>query len=291
MLSMTGFGRAQGELDGLTVRVEARSVNNRYLKLSVRLPEVWQSQQFQLEKAAKLALSRGTVTITVHRRGMLKEEAACRVNAEVAAEYRRQLAELDARPEEIPLSLLVTLPGVLVPNVDDEQSEDRIGRLLLELTGQAVDELVGMRRTEGEHIAAVLVEIVEVVERLLQEVCAGLPGMLDTYRERLTQRMKDLLSGSGVSADPDMLVREVAVFAERSDVTEEIARLESHLAQFRESLSRDEPMGRQLEFLVQEMFREANTMASKAGGVEVTRLVLELKGQVDRLKEQVLNVE
>ena len=289
---MTGFGRAQGEMDGLTVRVEARSVNNRYLKLSVRLPEGWQSQQFQLEKAAKSALSRGTVTITVHRRGTLKEEAACRVNAEVAADYRRQLAELDARPEEIPLSLLVTLPGVLVSSVDDEQdTEDQVGRFLLEVTGQAVDELVRMRRTEGEHITAVLVEIVEVVERLLQEVRAGLPVMLDTYRERLTQRMKDLLSGSGVSVDPDVLVREVAVFAERSDVAEEIARLESHLGQFKENLSRDEPMGRQLEFLVQEMFREANTMASKAGGVEVTRLVLELKGHVDRLKEQVLNVE
>lgn len=278
-------------MDGLTVRVEARSVNNRYLKLNVRLPEVWQSQQFQLEKTAKSALNRGTVTITVHRRGMLKEETACRVNAEVAADYRRQLAELDARSEEIPLSLLVTLPGVLTPNVDDEQSEDRIGRFLLELTGQAVDELVRMRGTEGEHIAAVLMEIVEIVERLLGEVRAGLPVMLDTYRERLTQRMEDLLSGSGVSADPDVLVREVAVFAERSDVAEEIARLESHLGQFRENLSRDEPMGRQLEFLVQEMFREANTMASKAGGVEVTRLVLELKGHVDRLKEQVLNVE
>ena len=106
MLSMTGFGRAQGELDGLTVRVEARSVNNRYFKLSVRLPEGWQSQQFQLEKVAKSALSRGTVTITVYRRGMLKEEAACRMNAEVVGEYRRQLAELGAQPEEIPLSLL-----------------------------------------------------------------------------------------------------------------------------------------------------------------------------------------
>lgn len=291
MRSMTGFGHAQAELDGLTVRVDARSVNNRFLKLNIRLPDDLQGRQVQLESVVRASLSRGTVSVAVRRRGVLTQEAACQVNPEVAQGYRRQLAVLASEGEAIPLSLLVNLPGVLVQAGGDEQSEDRIGQLLVDLTEQAIQELVVMRKAEGQHIAASLGEVLDAVADLIVRVEAGLPAMLETYRQRLTQRMNDLLADSGLTVEPEAVVREVALFAERSDITEEIARLRSHLEQFKGALGRDDPVGRQLEFLVQEMFREANTMGSKVGGVEIARDVLELKGQVDRLKEQVLNVE
>jgi len=162
---------------------------------------------------------------------------------------------------------------------------------LVELTAKAVDELARMRHAEGEHLVAALEEALKTIEGLLSEISAGLPEMRRSYRDRLTQRMNELLSDAGVSAASDDIAREAALFAERSDIAEELARVASHVEQFRGLMKRDEPTGRQLEFLVQEMFREANTMASKAGGVHVSRPILELKGQVDRLKEQVLNAE
>ena len=275
----------------MTVRVDVRSVNNRFLKLTVKLPEAWQGHQLRVENVAKASLGRGTVTIAVRRRGVMKEEAACELNTEVVAEYRRRLEVLAAPGEEIPLSLLVMLPGVLVPGGEREETEDRVGVLLVELTEKAVNELVGMRKMEGAHLAGELEEVLVAIEGLLGRIQGGLPEMLDTYRERLTGRMKELLSGTGVSVDEQDIVREVAFFAERSDITEELARLRSHVKQFRQIGPRDDSVGRQLEFLVQEMFRETNTMGSKIAGIEVGNLVLELRGHVDRLKEQVLNIE
>ncbi len=288
---MTGFGRAQGELDGLTIRVDVRSVNNRFLKLTVKLPEVWQGHQLRLEGVAKDALSRGTVTVSVRRRGVLKEEAACSIHEEIAAEYRRRLSALAAPGEEIPVSLLVTLPGVLVPAGESEQTEDRVTQLLVELTQKAVADLVEMRRVEGAHLAEALGEVLVTVEGLVGRIEAGMPEMVKTYRERLSARMVELLAGTGVTVSEQDMVREVALFAERSDIAEEIARLRSHVKQFRQIFGRDDSVGRQLEFLVQEMFRETNTMGSKVGGIEMAGLVLELRGHVDRLKEQVLNIE
>lgn len=291
MRSMTGFGRSQRELDGLTVRADIRSVNNKFLKLTVKLPEAWQGHQLRVETVAKAVLTRGTVTIAVRRRGMLKEEAACSVNAEVAAEYRRRLKAVAAPGEEVPLSLLVTLPGVMAANGESEETEDRVGSVLVDLVEKAMSELVVMRKAEGMHLAGELEEVLVAMEALLGCIEAGLPKMLGTYRERMVARINELLTGTGVSVAEKDVVREVAFFAERSDITEEIARLRSHVKQFRQIIPRDDAVGRQLEFLVQEMFRETNTMGSKIGGVEVGHLVLELRGHVDRLKEQVLNIE
>ena len=290
MRSMTGYGRVQGEQDGMTVSVEIRSVNQRFLKLAVTLPEDWQVHQARVENAAKTQLSRGVVTVKVRRQGIMKQ-GLFRIDTDVLNDYRGQLQQFASPGETVPLSVLVTLPGVVVPVSEDREGEERIGELLEGLTTEAVVELVGMRRKEGDHLAGVLNQSLDRVEELLKQIRSGVPEMVQAYRDRLTERLKELLADSEVTLNPGDVARELAFFAERSDIAEELDRLASHVKQFRALVETDAAVGRQLEFLVQEMFREANTMSSKAGGIELGRMMLELKGEVDRLKEQVMNVE
>ena len=290
--SMTGFGRAQGQVSGVEYAVEIRSANNRYLKITTKLPDVLLPVEADIEMLVRSRISRGTVMLTVHMTPS-GDRAACKVNTAAVASYLDQLKalEVDANPTlRIDLASLLQLPGVCQePDQQDQCDQTRQG--LIELIARAIDGLIGMRQCEGRGIQEDLLKNCDVVTKTVAKVAARSPEAVKDYQRRLAARVEELTRGADVSVDQQALATEVAIFAERSDIAEETARLSMHVAQFRENVSRDEPTGRRLDFIAQEMLREANTIASKCNDTETAREVVEIKTAIDRIKEQVQNVE
>ena len=287
--SMTGFGTASRRDDGMSCLVEIRSVNNRYLKPHVRLPDQLQGLEADIDAALSRRLTRGSVTVTV-KYSDTSATAAASINTEALAAYIEQLRSIDASP--VDPSNLHSLPGIVVSDTGIDLME-RIGSVVMELVAEACDGVLAMRTREGAAVQEDIEQHLNRIEEHLGNVETRAPHIVEEYQKRLHQRMSALLSDVGKSVRDDDLLREVAVFAERADIAEEIARLKGHLQQFRDLLgdADGEPMGRTLDFLSQEMLREANTIASKCLDGEVSRRVVEIKGSIDRVKEQVQNVE
>jgi len=289
---MTGFGSARGDAEGIAYDVEIRAVNHRYFKSVIKLPEVWSSAESDIEKGVRRQIARGAVSVTVRMR-LTDERAACGVNAAALRRYLDQLreVEVEANPTlRIDLGSLLQLPGVCEPPSIEEGCE-KTRQLLMDLIDEALTSLVAMREREGEALIADLLSHCDSIEAGLAVVEARAPGVVTDYQKRLRQRVADLTNAAEVDIDADALTREVAVFAERSDVAEEIARLSGHVEQFRTTVASSQAAGRKLDFIAQEMLREANTIGSKANDAEITRVVVEMKTAVDRIKEQVQNVE
>ena len=290
ILSMTGYGRAHLEGDGFALTVEIRSVNNRFLKVSTRMPEAWEQLAGAIEGVIKERVSRGSVTVTVRKAGSLAGTREFVVNREAVEEYRRQLASLEGG-RDLPLAVILGLPGVVGAADESDAELDEVWRRIAATVRQACDALGEMRRREGEHLRGALLTITGAIRGLTAEIRRRAPDMVARYRDRLAARVKELLRDGDVNVSDADLARELAIYAERSDIREEIDRMESHLKQFETLMDSDKPAGRQLEFLVQEMFREMNTMGSKAADADLAQVVLDAKAEVDRLKEQVMNVE
>jgi len=289
---MTGFGSAAGQVEGAQYTVEARSVNNRYLRPIVKVPEGLSQAETDIEKLIRGRVNRGTVTLTV-RVNLPDDQAVCRVNTTALSEYLNQLGPLDVEGNpmlRIDLGSMLALPGVCEPPpLDELLGATKDG--LMKLVAEALDLLVDMRLEEGRGLEVDLLAHCDVVEERLAAVAEAAPQVVLDYQERLAQRVAELTQAGNVNIDEELLAREVAVFAERCDVAEEIARLSGHVEQFRQTLSLPEPMGRKLDFIAQEMLREANTIASKANSGDIVRFVVEIKTAIDRIKEQVQNVE
>jgi uncharacterized protein (TIGR00255 family) len=299
---MTGFGRAvheepAGSASPTTRRfeVEVRTVNHRTLKVVTRLPERLQTLTTDVESLAKERLARGTVYVTVDLRSA-EPAYAYRLNRAVLLRY---VADLEAARRDCdlagiaPLALerVALLPGAIesAPAVEDDPAALR-GRLL-EVCGRAIDALDEMRRVEGEALAADIKTRRSAIEVFLANVKTRIPSSLMEYRARLTERIQMLLKGTGTAPAEADLLREVAHFADRTDISEEAARLESHLKQLDAALGEAGPVGRKLDFLAQEMLREANTMGAKTQDSALVKDVLAIKLEVDKIREQVQNVE
>ena len=290
--SMTGFGSTQGRVEGVEYAVDARSVNNRYLKSSIKLPEMLASAEADIEKLIRERVSRGTVTLSVRMR-LPQEQAAHNVNMAALTKYINQLRQLEveANPTlRIDLSGLLMLPGVCEPP-ELEGLLEKTHEGLMALACQALDQLMDMRHREGAALKADLVGQIEVIERSLMLVAARSPEVVKDYHQRLAARVAELTNAGRIDIDSDSLAREVAIFAERCDIAEEIARLTGHMKHFRQAMASPEPAGRKLDFIAQEMLREANTIGSKANDADIARAVVEMKTAVDRIKEQVQNAE
>ncbi|MBU0618463.1 MAG: YicC family protein [Planctomycetes bacterium] len=288
---MTGFGEALLEEDGQAYHLEIRGVNNRYFKSAIRLPEDFAYLETQLEQLLRRRLIRGSIALRLYVRD-LSASAAQDVNVAAIEHYVTQLKSvLPAEPNfTIDLATLAALPGVCQPHEMTEQQREHGEELIARLAETAIDKLLEMRAAEGQTLAEDLKRHCDSILERLEAIRAHAPGMVERYRERLTARIEELIAGSNVRLAEEDLLREVSVYAERSDVNEELSRLGSHLAQFKEAITGSEPAGRKLDFITQEMLREANTIGAKAGDAEVARHVVEIKGAVDRLKEQVQNV-
>ena len=292
--SMTGFGAAEARHDHWMVRVELRSVNHRDLQVSFRLPEAFHLRELELQRVVEAQVRRGHVRLVLSAQ-LDSGRTEVLVDTEHLRGYLlalKDLAGIEQTPVHVDLASLLRLPGALKDVTTDTSLREELWPVVKQVARDALAEMVGMRQTEGANLAGQLGQLCDDVESRLAGVegCSG--QLIAAYRDRLKERIEKLLAGTGVAVSEDSLAREVAFFAERSDVSEEVARLHSHLAQFREALDGDEEaVGRRMEFLGQEMLREANTMAAKMAACEQLATVMEIKGLVDRLREQVRNVE
>jgi len=291
--SMTGYGTAQYAENGVSYALEIRTVNNRYLKLAIRLPDHIQFVEPVVEKLLRQRVVRGTVTYTLRVRS--DAEAGGRsINLPVLQHYVDQMAHVHLPGQiaaTIDLGALAALPGVCdLPELDERAQSlhlDIIGKL----TSQALDALTSMRGDEGRALCDDLFRCCDAIRTQLEQVQARAPFVVDEYHARLKSRVSALMQAGGFDLAADGLMREVALFAERCDIGEELARLTSHLDQFVELCRRDEQIGRTLDFLTQELLREANTIASKSNDAAIARSIVEVKGMIDRLREQSQNVE
>ncbi len=289
--SMTGFGRAEATGGGVAVTVETRSVNNRYLQVKTRLPSRYLRYESQVEERVRKTLSRGTVDVFVRVKSLDRKDAPV-VDADLARSYVRSIRDLAGKAglaDDLDLRTLLGLPGVVTLEESDEIDEKEWRSVDKALAG-ALTELARSRRAEGERLAAVLAELLEQASRTVAAIASRAPKVPPAMKRKLTRRIGALV-GKEVALDAGVLEREVALLADRADVTEELHRLESHVAGFEKTLKRRQPIGRSLDFLVQEMGREANTIGSKNQDVTIGRHVIELKTVIEKLREQVQNLE
>jgi uncharacterized protein (TIGR00255 family) len=290
--SMTGYGSAHGLVEGVEFTVEVRGVNNRYLKPAIKMPECWSALETEIESALRRHVSRGTIALTV-RAKLPEEQAAHRVNATALSSYLQQIKamEVDANPTlRIDLGTLLSLPGVCEPPPMEELCE-RTKAGLLALVEKALGSLDVMRHREGATLGKELAAHCKGILKHAKAVKKRSPRVVEDYRDRLVDRVRELTGSGKVAVDPDSLAREIAMFAERADVAEELSRLQSHVEQFLSAAGSPQPAGRKLDFIAQEMLREANTVASKANDAEIAHAAVEMKTAIDRIKEQVQNVE
>ena len=290
--SMTGFGTSAGAVQGVEYDIEVRSVNNRYLKISMRTPESLQSLEGQIEQKIRDRLQRGSVNLAI-RMKVPDEESVYKVNSIALNSYLDQIRplEMDANPIlRLDIGSLLQLPGVCQPPRLEELAEKTTDGLLL-LVEKAMDKLIEMRTREGEAIIKDLETNASIIEQNLIAISERTGDVLKLYHEKLRSRVEELLSQAKLNINEETLAREVAIFAERSDIAEEISRLTMHLKEFRRVCQADEPMGRKLDFMAQEMLREANTIASKGSDADIAHRVVDIKTAIDRIKEQAANIE
>lgn len=296
--SMTGFGDASEQVDGVHYAVEIRSLNNRYFKSTIRLPEEIGGLEAELESLLRKRLTRGSVTLSVNMR-VSGAMAAQRVDDDVLLSYLEHLETIHTkftkqdRAVQIDLTALLAMPGVLQPSVNQREIFDQSRPVVTKLVNQACDNVIQMRITEGKGIAADFATQSGVIQDRLDLIKGRAPKVVEEYHQRLRTRIDELISRAKLKMDENDLIREVAIFAERADISEETSRMGGHLEQFRKLVNGESggPVGRTLDFMTQELLREANTIASKSNDVEISRAVVEVKGAIDRIKEQAQNVE
>jgi uncharacterized protein (TIGR00255 family) len=291
--SMTGYGYAEGQLNGVTYTVEIKTVNNRYFKVNIKLPETAAFLEEAIEKLLRRNLSRGTVNYVLRLKN-----APVNVLFDIDETALQTIMERLSRIASsanikcpIDIGSLLNLPGILEPASPDEEIAEQIKKTVLEISQEAVDKLKQMRAAEGTALEADLKKHCTAIKQDLERICARSAVVLQRYSEKLKKRVNELLAGAKLKLDEETLAREVAIFAERSDISEEIARLDSHLQQLLQGCQANGQAGRRLDFISQEMLREANTIASKASDTEITSCVVNIKCRIDRIKEQVQNIE
>ncbi len=289
--SMTGFGSASSEAQGASLRVEVRSVNHRHLAVKTRLPETLAALEPEVEERVRAQCERGTVSVNL---ALDRSEGAspAHVDRELARRYARELTALAGElglPAALSLDTLVNLPGVLCESAAVEDGS-QVRAAVLELVDQALAGMLAMRATEGAALAADLRKNAQALEKLAARIQKRLPSVVRGQRAALEKRVQALLGGKVPVTSAD-LAREIALQADKLDVSEELTRLASHLGQLETFVAKGGRIGRQLDFLVQEIFREVNTLGAKCSDATVAHWVVEAKTHVERLREQVQNVE
>jgi uncharacterized protein (TIGR00255 family) len=287
---MTGYGRRQAPWEGGTVTVEARSVNHRFCEVAMRLPRGMASLEDGLKELIQRHCVRGRIDLSVSLSGGRETRTSVSLDRRLARQYHRLLDQL--RKEfrlsgSIDLALLAGLRDLIV--VTEEPVSDRaLHALVKRLVVGAVTDLDRMRRREGKALAAHLTGLLASIEKELAQISTRIPQAVQAHYDRMKERIEKLLAPG--RADAGRLEQELATFADRSDVSEELTRLHSHLCQFRDTMKSDEAIGKTLDFLLQEMGRETNTIGSKANDAQIAWHVVRIKGELEKLREQVLNI-
>lgn len=291
LLSMTGYGSAKGSVEGQEITVELKSVNNRYLDCSVRLPRNFLFAEDTVKQAVSAGVSRGKVDVFVSAQASQDSGTVVSVNEELARGYRdavARIAETLRLESGLNAFSLARFPDVLTVE-RRELDKDKAAAALSEITAKAVEEFNAMREREGERLRRDMLGKLETIERLVSVVEERSPQTVKEYRERLEARLRDILADR--SLDEQRVITEAAIFADRTAVDEETVRLRSHIAQFRTMLEEGSPIGRKMDFLVQEFNRESNTIGSKCSDASLAKVVVDLKSEIEKIREQLQNVE
>lgn len=291
--SMTGFGRGEYNDGKRNITVEIKSVNHRYSDISVKMPRRYGFAEDKIKAAIKEKLRRGKVDVSVMVENITENDINIKLNQPIAKQYYENLKVLQQDFQlsgDISLQLLATMPDVMkaIADVDDE---DEITKAILIPVNQAADDLETMRRTEGEKLAADLKEKGKNIKTILDQIEERAPSVVKDYTVRLKERIIELLDGNATMPE-ERILTEAAIFADKSSIDEEITRLNSHLDQLEKILtSGGDTQGKKLDFLVQEVNREANTIGSKANDIIITNHMLEIKSEIEKIREQVQNIE
>ena len=289
--SMTGYGRAQKILNGRDILVEIRSVNHRYYEYSSRVPRAFNYVDEKLKALLKQGISRGKVEVNVTINNIEGRDTEIALNKGAAEGYVNALRSVSAElglEDDLTLSKLIKLPDIFniqkTPD-DEEQVWDDVAAV----AGEALDKFVSMRETEGEKLRNDVLEKSDLILKMVGQVEALSPKTVENYRGKLYQKLSELLESKDI--DQQRFLTEAAIFAEKIAVDEETVRLRSHVSQLRDMLDSADPIGRKLDFIVQEMNREVNTIGSKAQDLSITKIVVDMKAEIEKIREQIQNIE
>lgn len=289
--SMTGFGRGKSQADGMECLVEIKTVNHRYSDVYIKIPRQISFLEDKVREVVGKSVSRGKADVFVSFDDFSEDSRSILIDESLAKTYIntvRQLRDKYDLLDDISVSLIAKFPDVLkVEKV--EQDEEKIWRLLSEALDAAIDSLINMRQIEGEGLKNSIFEKTDFIENIVKEIGIRAPEVVKEYKSKLENRIKEIMEQQVV--DENRMATEVAIFADRCSIDEELVRLSSHISQLRETLKTGQSVGRKLDFLIQEMNREINTIGSKANDLNITKFVVDIKSELEKIREQIQNIE
>ena len=290
MKSMTGFGRARLESNGKNYIIEIKTVNNKYSDITVKSPKRLSFMEDKIRKQIANRITRGKVEVSVSFFDFSNKSKNVVLNKEIAKEYIKQLREIadeNNLSENISVVEIAKLPDIL--NSIDSDNDEEIAGEALKCLNMALDSLIEMRKAEGENIKQDLLVRIERVQNLVDKIAENSKGIVEEYVSKLEKRVKEILKTDVV--DENRIAQEAVIYADKTSIEEELTRLNSHIVQFKELVNSDGPVGKKLDFMIQEMNRETNTIGSKAGSGEITKAVIDLKVELEDIREQIQNIE
>lgn len=290
MKSMTGFGRASLESNGKNYIIEIKTVNNKYSDITVKSPKRLSFMEDKIRKQIANRITRGKVEVSVSFFDFSNKSKNVVLNKEIAKEYIKQLREIadeNNLSENISIVEIAKLPDIL--NSIDSDNDEEIASEALQCLNMALDSLIEMRKAEGENIKQDLLIRIERVQNFVDKIAENSKGIVEEYVSKLEKRVKEILKTDVV--DENRIAQEAVIYADKTSIEEELTRLNSHIVQFKELINSDGPVGKKLDFMIQEMNRETNTIGSKAGSGEITKAVIDLKVELEDIREQIQNIE
>jgi len=289
--SMTGFGRGKSQTDGMECLVEIKTVNHRYSDVYIKIPRQISFLEDKVREVVSKSVSRGKADVFISFDDFSEDSKSILIDESLANAYVntvRQLKEKYSLQDDISVSLIARFPDVLkVEKV--EQDEEKIWKLLSEALDSAINSLISMRQIEGEGLKNSILEKTDFIENIVKEIGIRAPEVVKEYKCKLENRIKEMMEQQVI--DENRMATEMAIFADRCSIDEELVRLSSHINQLRETLRTGDSVGRKLDFLIQEMNREINTIGSKANDLSITKFVVEIKSELEKIREQIQNIE
>lgn len=296
--SMTGFGRGEYEDDNFSVTVEMKTVNHRYNEVAVRLPRFLNPLEDKIRKTILKTISRGRIDVFINADYTSSENCTLKVDKNLAAAYHQALKEVGMAigANETGINIAAEIMYLArcqdVINVKEGFFDvDSVWPKVEQAVQNALANLVAMRTTEGNNIYGDFIYRADLIVEKLALIEERSPKVVEEYQAKLTERLNNLLADNNITIEPERILQEVAVFADRTSITEEIVRLKSHIKQFKQIIESEQPVGRKLDFLIQEFNREANTIASKANDYTLAQIVVEIKAEIEKIREQIQNIE
>lgn len=288
--SMTGFGRAEKVVDGYTVKASLKSVNHRYMDANIRLPKYYTFVEDKIRQAAAKYISRGKVEIFISVDRPEGSDKTVVVDMGIAKNYINALKSLKKLgiKDDVKVSTLTQYHDIFkIESTQDD--EEFISNIIMETFALAAEDFVNTRINEGKNMEVYILEHLDILADYLAKVEERYPQIVKEYRERLYKKISEVLEDKNV--DESRIVTEAAIFAEKTDIGEETVRLKSHINEFKKAIDTKDPIGKKLDFMIQEMNRETNTMGSKANDVEITKIIVEMKSEIEKIREQIQNIE